>query len=141
MTGSASVIDVAQRAGVSLRSSTTVRTFGIASWTTSPTGLDRDRRGYRSPCRSWTSEPRLWHAGETNWIPVDALDPWWAHPRRRAPSRLRREGGEPVVGTGKTLAGTLSHPLPAPEVPQEIVGRAVSPMAPREFSPMRLSPR
>lgn len=67
---------------------------------------------------------------ELNRILVDALADLCCAPTPGNAERLQREGvsGERVVVTGNTLAGALSHLLPAPEARKDIVERAGLPM-------------
>ncbi len=63
---------------------------------------------------------------EMNRILVDALADLCCAPTPANAEQLQREGisGERVVVTGNTLAGALSHLLPAPAVREDIVRRA-----------------
>ena len=67
---------------------------------------------------------------EMNRILVDAIADLCCAPTPANAEQLQREGvsGERVVVTGNTLAGALSHLLPAPEVREDIVGRAGLPI-------------
>ena len=67
---------------------------------------------------------------EMNRILVDAIADLCCAPTPANAEQLQREGvdGERVVVTGNTLAGALSHLLPAPDVREDIVERAGLPI-------------